>query len=106
MPLKSWYLTSSFTSQEAYESFDKLIRPLHHPSNNSYDWQPEVEPGMGEDFAGNFDFAINPPGISWTLQKLSDVATQTGTLAEWDASRSTDVTFITVCSILRAAESH
>jgi pre-rRNA-processing protein IPI1 len=101
MSLPSWYLTSSFASKEAYESFDNLLQPtLQSPDRLSalHCWRPEIGPDISEDFAQKFGFATTPSGMQYTLQELSDVASQTGGLADGDNSHSIDVNFVAVSS--------
>jgi pre-rRNA-processing protein IPI1 len=103
IPLPTWYLTSSFAGPEAYEAFDKLLQPLLHLPNavsSSRCWQPEVEPGTGdEDFAQPFDFATASVLNHWTLQDLSELVNQTSKIAEAEISQSVDITFVAVGSI-------
>jgi hypothetical protein len=48
---QTWYLVSSFLNQEAYHSFNELLRPSEGSSQprNRRDWQPEVDFGEGDD---------------------------------------------------------
>jgi pre-rRNA-processing protein IPI1 len=105
MFLPSWYLTSSFASKEAYESFDNLLQPtLQSPDrlNTLHCWRPEIGPDIGEDFAQNFGFATTPSRMQYTLQELSAVASQTGGLTDGDNSHSIDVNFVAVSSDVRS----
>jgi pre-rRNA-processing protein IPI1 len=101
VPLHTWYLASTFASQEAYEAFDKLLRPhlqAMWPSSSSRYWQPEIDSEVdNEDFTQNFDFTATAFGDQWTLQELSEVVKQSGT-----SLRSTNVNFVAVCLILRS----
>ena len=100
--LPTWYLTSAFASQEAYEAFDKLLQPLLQSTSSlssSRRWDPEIDPEMGdEDFMQTFGFATAALGNQWGLHDLSEVVNQSSTFTDGDASRSTDSTFVVVRS--------
>lgn len=95
----TWYLTSSFMSREGYETFDNLFQPLVNASRSSRRWQPEVEPETSdEDFIHVSDFHSSTLTNRWTVQELSEVVNQTGTLAEKGVAHSVDISFVVVCS--------
>ncbi|KZP31318.1 hypothetical protein FIBSPDRAFT_945334 [Athelia psychrophila] len=94
--IPTWFLLPSFECQEAYESFEGLLQPQAGTSGTSKRWQPEVDIDANEeDFAQNFNFAIQPFGNQWSLQDLSDIVNQTGAISEVDALRSVDTAFVT-----------
>lgn len=97
--MPTWFLISSFASREAYDSFEKLLEANASASSSGSprQWQPEVEfDTVDEDFTQNFSFVTPPFETQWTLQELSNVVNQTGTLAEGDALRSIDTVFVGV----------
>ncbi|OBZ80001.1 Testis-expressed sequence 10 protein [Grifola frondosa] len=76
-PTPTWYLSSSFSSSSAYNTFDSLIRPAYSQSSSECSvrhWAEEVDPEtFDEDFVGNFEFATASITAGWTLQDLTNV---------------------------------
>jgi pre-rRNA-processing protein IPI1 len=101
-PLPTWYFTSAFASQNAYEAFDKLLHPFSQFAQNlssSRGWSLEVGPEAdSENFAYTFDFATIYFGDQWALQELSEAVNQFDTITDGNLSRSTDAKFVAVSS--------
>ncbi|KAF9822049.1 hypothetical protein IEO21_00043 [Rhodonia placenta] len=82
-PTPTWFLSSSFTSLEAYEAFESVLRPTYHASQSMSSagyaerWSEEADVDVTfETFPGHFDAASAPTGISWSLQELMNVDVQ------------------------------
>lgn len=81
----TWYLSSSFLSEDAFRSFNSLLQPSSssQKSQNSSTpetkvWQSECDPETGnEDFVQCFEAADAGAGVEsfWTLQELSEAVT-------------------------------
>lgn len=80
----AWYLSSSFTSTEAFQTFDTLICPtLSTPSNDPNErsrlylhksWSEEVDYDENvENFVGDFGLAITSLGSGLSLQDLTNL---------------------------------
>ncbi|OCH95802.1 hypothetical protein OBBRIDRAFT_871454 [Obba rivulosa] len=110
----TWYLSSSFTSQEAYQSFDSLLCPVYQESASSSKaaafqsprgWAEEADiDAFVEHFPGTFPNARPNAGDGWTLQDLTNVDLRTlGEKVSAEESHSTQSTgsdFLAVCTHL------
>ncbi|EMD42224.1 hypothetical protein CERSUDRAFT_110758 [Gelatoporia subvermispora B] len=83
----TWFLSSSFTSQETYQSFDSLLRPVcqKHASSSKMPasnlprrWEEEVDiDAFVEHFPGTFPNSQPNAAFGWTLQDLTNVDPRT-----------------------------
>ncbi|ETW87294.1 hypothetical protein HETIRDRAFT_59338 [Heterobasidion irregulare TC 32-1] len=77
-PSKStWYYASSFSSQEAYRSFDTLLRStsqnLPGDTPQVRYWKPEIELEAGDErFIGSFSHVDSSADVPLTFQECSD----------------------------------
>ncbi|KAI0931972.1 hypothetical protein AcV5_004663 [Taiwanofungus camphoratus] len=81
--IPTWYLSSSFSSPEAFRSFDSILRPVYHTSaqsthtdfsRSSGQWIEEVDlEAQFEHFPGTFGFAADPIGMGSTIQDFANI---------------------------------
>ncbi|KAE9411033.1 hypothetical protein BT96DRAFT_983687 [Gymnopus androsaceus JB14] len=65
---KAWFLSPSFTTAEAYITFDALLRPRPSPTKT---WLPEMDPESDE-FSVSSSLATETGNLLSQLQELSD----------------------------------
>ncbi|KAI1793922.1 hypothetical protein LXA43DRAFT_884849 [Ganoderma leucocontextum] len=85
----TWYLSSSFASTSAFNTFDALLRssfllPGNHilRLEDHRIWSPEISEDSGESFVGQFPLAADPCTSAWSLHDMTDVDTAVASLRE------------------------
>ena len=102
--INAWYLASSFSSPEAFKTFDRLLHPTY-PSVCRV-WGAEVEGELDEGhLIQKYELASQPFGSQYNLQQLSDVVDVTGGLTDSDLACTLDITFIAVSTRRQGFES-
>jgi hypothetical protein len=79
--ISTWYLSSAFSSPQAFDEFDNLLKPSLASSGLSKiltrqrHWEPEATPDTtAEGALGLFPLACSISVDAWSLQDLSDAA--------------------------------
>ncbi|KAL0951086.1 hypothetical protein HGRIS_007824 [Hohenbuehelia grisea] len=93
--LGTWYLASSFTSLEAYQTFDQLLQPssvLYRPVERR--WVLNVEVEEDDDLSLHCSLA-EPRRAELSLQQLSDIVSSSGQLVMSGFAASSSSSFVT-----------
>ncbi|KAI0315863.1 hypothetical protein OF83DRAFT_1061342 [Amylostereum chailletii] len=79
--IPTWYFAPAFSSPEAFQTFDALLRPRSENPNPLRQWKSQVESEAGVDgdiFIADLTADIEPQPC-WSLQNISDITALTTT---------------------------